>query len=307
MNIKTIHTKNLRWLDVVNPKTAELDYLKRNFNFHPLDMEDVAGISQHPKIEDREDYQFIVLLFPVFRRETRTIHPGEVNFFVGKNYVITIHDGAMHTMSYMLENVNKDEVLRKQYMGRNSGYLLYQIFEALFRRSYPMLNHISREMNEIEENIFNNLTLQMLKDISLMKRNVIDFRRIMKTHHLIIKQLQGKKIAYLTFPESKSYYGNIIEHSENIWDILATQKETIEALQDTNQSLATNRLNKITTTMALFSSIFLPATLVMFIFGLSIKHIPFANHPYGFWLILGLAALSSIIMVSIFRSKKWFN
>lgn len=306
MSLKIIHTKNLRWIDIVNPGKEEIDYLKKNFDFHPLDYEDIAGNSQHTKIESHKDYTLIVLLFAVYNRETKEINPGEVDFFVGKDYVITIHDGAMYTLVKLVNSVHTEQASRQEYMAKNSGYLLYLILESLFRRSFPILDHINKDMTEIEKNVFKDLSLRMLERISQMKRNIIDYRRIMKTHHLVIKRLIQRKEPFLVFPDSKSYYTNLLEHSENIWDILAIQKETIEALQDASTSLATNRLNQTTRIVTILSALFLPATYILFIFGLRAKNIPFENHEFGFPMIISLSVFSSIAMYLFFKKKKWF-
>ncbi len=305
MSLKIIHSRAIKWIDVINPQQEEINYLRKNFDFDPLDYEDILGDSLHTKIEDRNGYHLIVLLFPVYNRETHEITPGEIDFFVGKNFMVTIHNGEMHTMNKLLTDTHHNDELRAKIMGKDPGYLLYHILESLFRRSFPILDHITKDITAIEKNIFSDMSLKMLEQISLMRRNVIDFRRIMKTHHLIIKRLLGKKESYLVFPESKKYYTNLLEHAENIWDILAIQKETVEALQDANQSLAAHRLNQITRAMTLFSAIFLPATMVMFIFGLGVKDLPLASDPNGFWEILGIAAVCSVVTFLIFRRKKW--
>lgn len=306
MNVKVIHTKGLRWIDVVSPGEEEMEFLKTHFSFHPLHYADVGANAEHPKIESHADYHFIVLLFPVFNRDSRTIVRGEVDFFVGNDYLITIHDGSMHTMINMVKNVDQDSEKRHEFMSKNSGLLLYKILESLFKRSFPILDHMNRDMNVIEKHLFDDLSVKMLEEISLMKRNIIDFRRIMKTHHLILKRLMNRKDSYLTFPNSKFVYSELIEQAENIWDILAIQKETIEALQDANQSLATNRLNQVTKIMTVFSAIFLPATLVMFTFGLSLKHMPLFDNPDGFWIIVAIAASASLLTLIFFKFKKWF-
>lgn len=306
MSLKVIHTKNIKWIDIINPGDEEINFLKKNFAFHPLDYQDILLPSEHIKIEARDNYALIVLLFPVYNRKTKEIVPGEVDFFIGKDFLITIHDGSMYTLVKMVNNVHTQEEIRKEYMSKNAAFLLYQVLESLFRRSFPILDHINKDMTEIEKNIFNDTGLGMLEKISLMKRNIIDFRRIMKTHHLIIKRLINRKESYMVFPDSKNYYANLLEHSENIWDILAIQKETIEALQDANTSLATNRLNQTTRIVTIMSAVFLPATLVLFVFGLSVKDLPLANHPYGFWIIIAIAILSSALTFAFFKKKRWF-
>jgi magnesium transporter len=306
MNIKIIHTKSLRWIDVINPGDAELKYLKENFKFSALDFQDITASSQHPKIEEQDEYNFLVLLFPVFNKSSREIRPGEVDFFIGPDYLVTIHDGSMYTMLKAVNNASAHAETRNQLMARNSGFLLFQLLELLFKRSFPILDYINKDMSAIEENIFDDLSLAMLEKISLMKRNIIDFRRIMKTHHLILKKLMAIKSSYMVFPENKPLYTRLLERAENIWDILAIQKETVEALQDANQSLATNNLNQITKVITIFSGLFLPATLVIFIFQMNVGGAPFRDNPYGFWIAILIAISASGFMLAYFKYKKWF-
>ncbi len=306
MSVKIIHTKNLRWIDVTKPDKADVEYLKKNFNFHPLDYQDIIGDSEHTKIETHLDYTLLVLLFPVYDRGSKEIRPGEVDFFVGKDYIVTVHDGSMYTLVKLVNSVHTEAESRKEHMSKNTGYLLHQILEALFKRSFPILDHISKDMTVIEKNIFHDLSVDMIEDISMMKRNIIDFRRIMKTHHLIIKRLMHKKEAYLNFTDSKNFYNNLLEHSENIWDILEIQKETIEALQDAHVSLAANRLNQTTKVVTVLSALFLPATFVIFVFSMHAPGLPFENRPNGGLIILGISLLSSLVMFFTFKAKKWF-
>ncbi len=306
MSLKIIHTKNLKWIDVISPDKSDIDYLKKNFDFHPLDYSDILGASEHTKIENHKDYTLIVLLFPVYDRETKEIHPGEVDFFVGKDYLITIHDGSMYTMTKLVNGAHAELATRQELMSKSSGYLLYQILESLFRRSFPILDHINKDMTAIENSIFHDLSLEMLENLTLMKRNIIDYRRIMKTHHLIVKRLLSKKEPYLLFPDSKNYFNNLLEHSENIWDILAIQKETAEALQEANTSLATHRLNQTTSVVTKISAVFLPATFVIFLFSLHMKGMPFTENRHGFLIVLLISLCSAVLMYMYFRARKWF-
>lgn len=305
MALKIIHTKNLRWIDIVNPGEDEIAYLKSNFTFHPLDYEDIVNPSEHSKVESRDGYHFIVLIFPAYDREAGEILPAEVDFFVGPGFVVTVHDGRMYTMSSAIAGVSRDASMRAAWMNRTPGSLLYHILELLFKRSFPILDHMSKDMGAIEKNIFRKIDMRMLREIAQMKRNVIDVRRIMKTHHMILKRLMAAKEPYMFFTANKEYYASLLEHSENIWDILAIQKETVEALQDANQAMATNVLNQITRTFTIISGIFFPATLIIFVFDINAGGNPLRSNPNGFWLVLAIAGLTSAIMIAFFRSRRW--
>ena len=146
----------------------------------------------------------------------------------------------------------------------------------------------------------------MLSKIALMKKNVIEFRKMMKTHRTVLERLPKNKTSYLTFSQSKMYYKDLLEYSENIWDILEALKETVDTLSESNQSLAAHRLNQFSKRLSIFSAIVIPATLVAFLFGVGVEGIPFRHHPQGFWIVLGMMLASSGFLLYIFKKLKWF-
>ena len=306
MNIKTIHTKNLLWIDVTNPAEQEIAWLKENYNFKSRHFRAVSEHQQRPHIDQGPGYHFIVLLFPIYNYKSQEISPGEVDFFIGERFLITIHYDEMYTLKKIFSDTKNNAEIREKNMSKTSGNLTYNILENLFRRSYPILDHMSKDIADIEDKIFHKAQTNMLPRIVLMKKNIIEFRTMMKTHRYVLEQLPKKKVSYLIFPQSKTYYRDLLEYSHNIWDVLEALKETVETLQDTYQTLATQRLNEMSKVMSIFSAIVIPATLVAFLFGVGVENIPFRDHPFGFWIIAGLMILSSISLLTIFKLKKWF-
>lgn len=305
MNIEIIHTKNLRWIDIKNPGEAETDWLKQNFKLHRLHFQAVREHQLRPRIDQGAGYSFIVLLFPVYHQPTQEILPGEIDFFIGDRFLLTVHYDEIFTLKKFFNEVRGRAQLRSEIMNRGSGYLLYKILESLFRRSYPVLDHMDSDVRALEQIIFHETNVDMLSNIALMKKNIIEFRKMIKTHRYVLEKLPEKKTSYLTFPQSKIYYRDLFDYSQNIWDILEALKETVDTLQDTTQVLAAHRLNKITKVISIFSAIVIPATLIAFLFGVAVESVPLRHHPYGFWIIAGIMAASSILLLLIFKAKKW--
>jgi len=165
---------------------------------------------------------------------------------------------------------------------------------------------MSEDIEVIEKNIFHQNDASILSKISLMNRNVIEFRKMMKTHRFVLDKLRNRKSDYLTFPQSRACYGELLEYFENIWDILEALKETSETLVNTSHALITHRLNEVTRIISVFSAIVLPATLVAFLFGAGVGGKPFQTSSWGFWIVMGLMMLASLIVAAIFKKKKWF-
>ncbi len=309
MAVKIIHTKNLKWVDIVNPDDSDVLYLKDNFKFHPLDFEDVVAQSVRTKIDEYDSYHFIILLFPFFNRETSEIKPAEVDFFVGKGYLVTIHDGSMKTLVNLVKNVSQYDNVRSQYMGSNSGYLLFSILELLFKRSFPILDHINKEIIHAGKDAFQ-LDINTLHKLSKLKKNIIVYRRIMKMHKFVLSKLAHQKRDYMMFKDSKAYFQNLIETAENIWDVLASDKETVESYEDTNQSLASHNINDVLQVLTVLSVIISALTMVTDV--LIFFERDYIEKYFGFTtdIQLGLVFLSVLFltlagMLFFFRKKKW--
>ena len=306
MRVKTIHTKNLRWIDIVNPEAEELRWVRQNFQFNEVHFQELERHQQRAHLDQGENYDYIVLLFPVYNKTTQEITAGEVDFFISNNFVLTAHYGEIHTIAELFNRVHSDQKTRDALMQRGSGYLLYRILESLFRRSYPILDHMNEDVNKIETKIFHKHDTDVLSHIMLMKKNVIEFRRMMKTHRSVLEKLPQRKNDYLLFPQSRLYYRDLHEYSTDIWDVLETLKETVDTLHETSQSIITHHLQEQTRIIGLLTAIIIPATLVAFLFGVGVEGIPFRHHPDGFWIVAGIMATASVTLWAVFKSMRWF-
>ncbi|MBX4205119.1 MAG: magnesium transporter CorA family protein [Candidatus Doudnabacteria bacterium] len=309
MATKIIHTKNLRWVDIVNPDNEDLLYLKNNFKFHPLDFEDIVATSTRTKIDEYDAYHFIILLFPYFNTELQEIRPAEVDFFVGKDYLITIHDGSMKTLSNLIKNVAAYDNVRTEYMGLNAGFLLFSILELLFKRSFPILDKINKEIAQAGKEAFE-LDLITLHKLAKLKRNIIMYRRIMKMHKFILTKLAYNKREYMMFRDSKVYFQNLIETAENIWDVLASDKESVESFEDTNQSLASHNINRVLQILTILSVVIATVTMItdIMIFFERVNIEKYLGLTSDLQLVILVTAVQFLIvggMLLLFRRKRW--
>jgi magnesium transporter len=309
MSLKIIHTKNLRWIDIVNADDADLNYLKDNFKFHPLDFEDVVEPSVRTKIDEYDHYYFLILLFPYYFREHNEIRPTEVDFFIGHDYVITIHDGQMKTLNNLVHNASQYDERRNSLMSQGPGFLLFSILEALFKRSTPILDKINHEVIQSGREVFQ-LDIKTLEKLSELKKNIIVYRRIMKMHKFILNKLARSKQEYLQFKDSKGYFQNLIEYAENIWDVLASDKESVESFEDTNQSLATHRINDIlqllTVLSVIISILALTTDILIFFERINLERVLGITSDFQFTiLVTSVLIFITTAMLYLFRKNKF--
>ncbi len=295
---------NLRWLDLVQPTPEQVAKLRERHDFHPLHLEDVISHLQRPKIDDNpeEGYVFMVLNFPVFDKTDRVSMPSEIDVFAGRDYVITVHQGALKPLVRLVKTA-ADEQVRARLMGRGSGFLLYRILETLINSCFPMAYRIDEHIDRIEANIFQRDAGSMVEELSIVRRDLIAMRRIIRPNMAVVRSLEIRERDFLRVDEEE-YFGDLSDALSKLWDMLEEQKEIIEGLDSTLEGLASYRLNQEMKIFTLISVIFLPMTLIASILGMNVN-IPFDSHPLALPGSLLFMALLGGGMYAYFRYKNW--
>ena len=303
--VNKIKTKRLAWVHFNEFKSPEAEYLRENYSFHPLDIEDCLSPSQRPKLDEYPSYLFLILTFPVYVPETKEILSAEVNFFIGPEFLITVNKDNLVPLTKFFEQCQLNDIMREKFMQGNPTKLLYEILNRLQEYCFPMLDHINDDIDFLEKGIFEGYERTMVEKILIVRRNIVNFRKIMQAHKNVIKKVISKNTKYFIPTSIDTYYANILEQTKDIWDILNNQRETIEALHSTNESLISFRLNDIMKILTVISVIIVPANLLASVFGMNTMFMPIVTHPYGFWIILGCMGIVMLILIYYFKRKKW--
>ena len=303
-----VKSRKLTWLNIINATEKEILYLKKKFKFNQLDLDDSYAHkhSERPKINFRPDYIFLILLFPVYNRQTREIKPAEIDIYITKDHLITLHYNQLQPLKDFFQNCSSKKQDRDNYLNQSPTMLLYEILNQLYLSIYPMIDHISLNIDNIEKNMFLAKERQMVTEILIIKRNIVYFRKIMQVHKNVLKKIGAQHSSVFNYKENHPiFYNDLIDYTKNIWDLLENDQQTINALEDTNNALVTFKLNDIMRTLTIFSVIVFPLTLMAAIFGMNTEFTPVTGHPYDFWIILTLMGTASIIMYFYFKHKKW--
>jgi len=280
LNMESLTWGNLTWVNIERPTERETEYLAQNYPFHPLDLDDCLSRIQRPKIDEYKDYLFLVFHFPVFNKEARVTTPSQLSVFIGKEYLITLHKGELKPLVKLFRECQIDEESRQENFSQGSAYLLYRILDRLVDYCLPILNRIGGNIESTEDNIFSSSGMpKAIEDISILRRDVISFRRIIWPMRAVIGSLEAK-IRRFTKMDLAVYFGDTVDHVDKIWDALDEYKEVIEGLNATHDSLATNRTNDVIRTLTIIATILLPITVIASIYGMNIP-LPFQNSTYS--------------------------
>lgn len=303
--LKTIQHQNFIWHNIIKLTKTDVKYLKDNFKLHPVNLNDARASAQHPKIDDYNEYIFLVLLFPIYNRKTQAVTAEEIDFILTGNNVITIHNNKLQPIKELFNSISKDKIACEKFFLQNSALMLYGFLDKLVSYCFPMLNHMSEDIENIENHIFKEQEKKMVTEILVIKRNIVNFRKTMQCHKDILKRILQIKSPILDKQTITIYFKDLIDRSKQMWAILESQNETINALHATNESLISFKLNDIMKTLTVFSVIVFPLTLLAAIFGMNTANMPLASHAKGFWQILGLMIIGTFFMLGFFKYKKW--
>jgi len=307
LNIDSISEGKLTWFYIERPSTDEVDFLKQQFDFHPLNLDDVVSRMQRPKIDEYEDHLFIVLQFPVFDKQSHITRPSEVDIFVGENYVITVHCSAdLKPLTKFFRECHTHEKSRQDYLGRTSAFLLYHILDRLVNYCFPILGKITENIDDIEDLIYTKAVPETVRQIAVIRRDLISFRRVIRPQMAVIETLEEEEYPFFK-EEQEIYFGDIADHVRKIWDGLEDSKEVVEGLEDTSNWLTSHRIQEIMRVLTIVMALLAPATLMASIWGMNVP-LPGGVEPGSlvpFGILFLIMALIGIGMFIFLRRHKW--
>lgn len=308
MNLPTIQkikTKDFSWIDISRCSPEEIKYLEQKFRFHPVHLNDCLSTLQRPKLDITEKYIFMVLLFPIYNRKTRKVTSSEVDFFINSDYLITVHRGELSPLINFFNSCKISKTRQKKYFSENPSVLIRELLSHLFSYCFPILDTLSLNINGIENHIFQGYEKKMVKEILISKTNIVNFRKIMQAHRIVVSKLLKKSNIFFSTGQFKIYFDELLETIDDIWGSLENLKQSIEATEKTNNSLISFQLNDVIKILTTISVIILPITLIANIFGMNLQFMPLANNPFSFWIVILIMVIMFSGLVYYFKKKKW--
>jgi magnesium transporter len=308
--IAELHSDGLTWIHLEAPSHEEIQLLADRFGWHPLDVEDVLSRRERPKIdvyteEDEAGYLFAVLHFPVYNAAVGRLDAGELDVFLGPDYIVTLPNVELKPVTRLFRRCAESPEFRHQQFQRGSGRLLYEVLDDLYDYCFPILDKIGLKLRQIDEEIdeITPRAKERVRDIHKVKQEIISYRKIVRPQRPTLRQLERQIERFLP-EELELYFDDIVDASERIWDNLDNYKEVVEALEDTNESLISHQQNDILYVLTIFSVVMLPLTFLTGFFGMNV-HFPGFNSTQGFAASLVLFLVTIVGMLSFFRWKKW--
>lgn len=306
MTTQRITGERITWVNITDPTIHDVAWLRRNYSFfHPLNLEDVISHIERPKVDDEGDYLFVVMHFPLWDPITRLSRASEVDFFIGRNFIVTIHDGVLKPLNQLFASSDTRPEERQSLLGKSAGHAFYVIVDKLVDYVFPILYKVESNIRTLEERIFDEASgAAIIRDIAIVRRDAIALRRIIRQQIPILEALERTKTPVI-HEELEEFFGDLLDHIQRARDIIDEDAEIITGISDTADTLISHRLNNVIRILTVFSVIMLPLTFISSVFGMNVQF-PFdEQHPDSFLVISTVMLLITVVMLVYFRRRKW--
>lgn len=298
-----IQGQKTTWIDILKPTKQDVDYLKEKYHFHQMVLDELIPRCYHPRLEARPDYIFLTINYPLYHETNNEVSARELDFIITKDTIVTNHGRPLFLLENFFKICQRPEIEGEKYLDKGPGYILFHILDIFWRDCLNKLDRLNGNVEKIEKKIFQGKEKEMVKEISHIKTDIIDFWRIIEPQLEIMKLLEKEGPKFFG-EELTLHFSDVLGTYEKVWQTLKDEKETIFAMEKTNQSLLTTKTNEIIKILTLFSVIMLPLNLLASIWGMNIR-LPFSEHPLGFLIILTIMISVLVTMFAYFRKKGW--
>jgi magnesium transporter len=289
------------WTDLSAPSIPEALLLSDTFAFHPLAVEDARAELHYPKIEAYDGYLYAILHGIAFGTEAAEFGTNDVDFFVGPNYLVTVHNGQSRSIIEMQENATRNPKI----MGDGPVGLFHRIVDAMVDHYNPEVQKLEDRLDELEAAVFDNPDQDVMRSILREKRRVGGLRRIILPQRDVISRLARRDFVDIS-TDMSFRFRDVYDHLQRLADDVTTFQDRITGILDAYLTNVSNRLNEIMKVLTVVSVVFMPLTLVSGVFGMNV-HLPQlpGSDISQFWWVMGFLLAIAVVMLAYFRGRRW--
>lgn len=291
------------WINIDGVHNVEIiKSIGEQFGLHPLTLEDILNTEIRPKIEVFESYMLIIVKMLRYNITKREIEAEQVSMVLGDNYVLSFQENRKGDVfdSIRLRIANPNGRHRKS----GPDYLVYSLLDAIVDHYFIVLERIGEKLEDLEEEITGSPSHQVLKNLYALKQELIFMRRSIWPLREIVSSLEREE-TILIKKDIRKYIRDIYDHTIQVIDTAESFRDSSGSLLDLYLSSVSNRTNDVMKVLTMISTIFMPLTFIAGVYGMNFENMPELTWRYGYFGILGLMAISIIVMLLWFRRKKW--
>jgi len=289
---------SVTWLDCAGLTEKETDEVGRLFGFHKLCMEDCSHFPQRPKIDDYKDYFFMVIKEIEYRKEVRA---NQVSIFVGKNYIVTIREKPGDLFQHIFERIAEKS---PKFEDKSSDYVCYLVIDRVVDGYIPILEVIEDEIEVVEKDILGDVSKETLKKIFKLKKDLLMLRKIIIPTREMLLYFEREDLPNMN-DKTRVYLRDVYDHIITATELIDTYRELTSGTIESYLSTLSNSINSVVKVLTVLASLALVPTLIASIYGMNFEFMPELHWKYGYPFALALMLLTTVIMLTYFKRKKW--
>lgn len=294
-------TPTITWINIVGIHQIEnIQKLGDCFGFHPLVLEDILHTDQRPKMEDHEEYFYIVLKM-LQNEKSPEVMTEQVSLILGPNFVISFQETEGDVFDHVRERL-KNAKGRIRKMG--ADFLAYSLIDAIVDSYFVILEKTGERLEDIEENLMTKPSQKTLHAIHQMKRELIYLRKSVWPLREVISAL-NREDSPLIKDSTKIYLRDVYDHTIQVIDAIETFRDMISGILDIYLSSLSNKMNEIMKFLTIIGTIFIPLTFIAGVYGMNFHFMPELQWRLGYFGVLAFMGLIGISMLIYFKRKKW--
>ncbi len=285
------------WVDMQASEVSDLRALKHVFGFHELSLEDTVT-RQNPKIEDHDNYIFLLLKDIHHEKTTRA---SQISFFIGRDFVVTVRSAPCPYFEPVVDGIVKQE---SKILSKNPAFLAHHLMDAVVDNYFTVLGGMEESIEDVEANAIKDASKEMLLKISRLKRQFLVMRRSVWPAREVLNSLRNGEMALIP-KSSLPYYRDLHDSVSRAADLIETNREIVTDAMSVHLSAMSNAMNEVMKVLTIIATIMMPLTLISGIYGMNFKNMPEIYWTNGYYFSLGLMFFIAVVMLAYFRKKKW--
>lgn len=303
--IKKFSYRHIDWIDLEKPTAQDIEEVKDKYKYHNIVAQELSSPSFKPSADYFDSHIFLILFFPIYNPEQRKIYTREIDFVIGKHYIITAHYEEIKELHQFGDIFKYENILKIHEPKIHAGFVFYYIMRHLYTSLENELGLINNNLQEAEEKVFSGDEHKMVMELSSIGRNLLDFKRAINEHPGVLSSFTNN--AHNLYDEDFSFYSSSILNEYNkLLNATTSITDIFKELRQTNDSLLTTKINDIMKFLTIMAFVTFPLALVAGIFGMNTINTPIIGNGQDFWTIIGIMFTITVIFFGFFKYKRWF-
>ncbi len=287
------------WLDLEGQTEEALLPLVARFGLHPLEVEDCLHLDQRPKLEDYPGHEFLVLQgFSFSPTDGVEVELHELHFFIGDRWLLTVHQKPHPAIAEVAKRVHADPVAT---LGKGPDFVAYLLADALVDQNFPLLDHLSEQLETLEDRIFEAPSKDLMQEAFRLKRTLVLLRRVLSPQRDVVGLLARRGVPHVQ-EKTALYFRDVYDHLVRVSEQLEAARDLVAGVMEVYLSVIANRTGDVTKQLTIFASIFMPLSFIVGFFGQNFEGLA---RPDLLWPALVTMGLVPVAMLWWFHHKGW--